>query len=144
MAHDLRAREAALIEELMAIPDRQERLTYIMDRIRERPALPAEARIAAHRVSGCVSAVWLVAHYDGCCWHVQSDAESPMVRGLVALLSDVADGSSRSELAVFDVGVLERSGVLSSLSGTRIQGLRAVAHTLRQYGQSPTLPPAQG
>ena len=53
------AKQTQLIEDLGVIEDPQERLAAIVDRARRRPIFPETAKIDAHRVTGCISAVWV-------------------------------------------------------------------------------------
>lgn len=132
----LTERQRLLAEEICYTDDRQERLMAVMDRVRERPPLPQEQCTAETRVRGCTSGVWIVGHVEAGICHLQSDADSPMVRGLVALLVDPANGAAAEELHGYDTQFLEDLGILRSLSGTRVAGLQAVAARIRQLALS--------
>ncbi|MDX2109345.1 MAG: SufE family protein [Verrucomicrobiota bacterium] len=121
-----------LVDEITCIPDPQERLTLLIDRVKRRPPLPESARTEANRVHGCVSAVWLQGEItDGICYF-QTDADSPMVRALAALYQDLYNKLPVDEVlrgvntVIHDIGLGER------LSGTRIQGLAAMDLRFKQ------------
>ncbi len=122
--------------ELAAVDDPQERLTLLVDRARRAPALAAEERTDANRVHGCVSVVWLVpTTREGRCYF-RSDAESPIVRGLVVYLCDFFNGAPIDEVAASDLEPLDALGVTQNLSPTRRNGLAAVRQAIRAFARS--------
>lgn len=122
-----------MLEDLLLIEDAQERLAAVVDRARSRPALPASERTEANRVKGCISAAWVVAELrDGRC-QFRSDADSPLVRGLVALLCDLYSDAPSAEVAATEPELLEKSGLTRSLSPTRLNGLRSVRARIRAF-----------
>lgn len=130
----------ALVRDLAIIDDPQERLALVVDRVKNVPRLPASERIDAHRVRGCVSVVWLVGDVrDGRCFF-RSDAESPVVRGLLGLLCDFFSGFSPAQLATTDVDPLESLGLLRNLSPTRRNGLAAARQAIKAFAQSQLAP----
>jgi cysteine desulfuration protein SufE len=122
----LAEKQRALIEDLSLIDDRHERLSLIVERSRHAPALPAEDKIDAHRVPGCVSLVWLA----GACEHgrlrLRADAESPMVKALVLLLVTLYDGATPAEIIATEPVFLDELGLTRDLSPTRRNGLASV------------------
>jgi cysteine desulfuration protein SufE len=132
----LAEKQQHLVERLGLIEDAHERLAAITARGAKWPAPPAEQRIDAHRVPGCVSRVWLVGRVeDGRCrW--QMDAESPLVKGIVALLCELTDGATPAEVAIFEPEIIAALGLDRQLSPTRLNGLAAVAQTMRTFAQT--------
>ena len=126
-----------LAEDFAVLPDNQERLSVVTDRARRLPPLPAADRTEAHRVPGCVSVVWLVGElrHDGRC-HFRSDAESPLVRGLVAFVCEFFNGAPAAEIAASDADPLEALGLAANLSPTRRNGLAAVRAAIRAFAQA--------
>ncbi len=131
----LAERQQQLVERLRLIEDAHERLAAITARGKKWPALLEEERIDAHRVPGCVSRVWLVGSIeDGRCrWRM--DADSPLVKGLVALLCETTDGATPAELAGFEPDIIAALGLDRQLSPTRLNGLQAVAETMRAFAR---------
>jgi cysteine desulfuration protein SufE len=122
-----------MIEDLLLIEDPQERLAAVVDRARSRPALTAVERSEANRVKGCISAAWVVAERRDDQCHFRSDADSPLVRGLVALLCDLYSGATPAEVAATEPDILEQAGLTRSLSPTRLNGLRSVRARIREF-----------
>jgi cysteine desulfuration protein SufE len=133
----LAEKQQQLIADYAIIPDPQERLAAVVDRARRRPPLPETERTEAHRVRGCVSLAWVVGERrDGRC-HFRSDADSPLVRGLLALLCDFYSGATPAEVAATEPALIEELGLARNLSPTRLNGLRSVRAKIREYAAAP-------
>lgn len=124
-----------LLAEYSAIEDPQERLAAVVDRARRRPPLPPHARTDAQRVKGCVSAAWLVAELEGDRCRFRTDADSPLVRGLLALLGDLYSGATPAEIAASEPPLLDELGLSRSLSPTRLNGLLAAVRAMREFAR---------
>lgn len=122
-----------LVEDYLLIDDPQERLAAVVDAARRMPPLDAVHRTEHNRVPGCVSQAWLVAALrDGRC-HFRSDADSPLVRGLLKLLCDFYSGATPAEVAATEPNLLEELGLARNLSPTRLNGLRSVRAKIREF-----------
>jgi cysteine desulfuration protein SufE len=128
----LAEKQRHLAEDLAVIDDPQERLAVVVDRARKLPPLPAAERTDDHRVRGCVSVVYLVGAVDaeGRC-QFRCDADSPLVRGLVALLCDFFSGATPAEIAASDADPLGALGLTENLSPTRQNGLASTRAAIR-------------
>lgn len=126
-------KQQQLIDDLLLIEDAQERLGAIVDRARSRLLPDRSEHIDAHRVRACVSPVWLVCTLRDGRGEFRSDAESPLVRGLVALLCELYDGGAPAEILAVEPALLERLGLLRTLSPTRLNGLRSVRARIRDF-----------
>jgi cysteine desulfuration protein SufE len=134
----LAARLNQLAGELDPFDDPQERLAFVVDRAKRQPPLSASERIDAHRVRGCVSVVWLVGEVrDGLC-HFRFDADSPVVRGLLALLCDFYSGCPPAEVAASELDPLEALGLTRDLSPTRRNGLASARARIREIARQLT------
>jgi cysteine desulfuration protein SufE len=129
----LAEKQQQLGDDLALIDDAHERLAAVVDRARSRPSLPDTERTEANRVKGCISQAWVVGELrDGLC-HFRSDADSPLVRGLLALLCDCYAGSTPADAAATDCTVFDRAGLARNLSPTRLNGLRSVRARIRDF-----------
>jgi cysteine desulfuration protein SufE len=122
-----------MLADLLLIENAQERLAAIVDRARSRLAMSRAEHIDAHRVPGCVSPVWLVCEMRDGRGHFRSDAESPLVRGIVALLCDLYSGAAPEDIVRTEPGLVEELGLLRTLSPTRLNGLRSVRAVIRDF-----------
>lgn len=132
----LAEKQRQMIEDLAIIEDPQERLAAIVDRARKRPLLPETERTEDNRVKGCVSQAWVVGELrDGRC-HFRSDADSPLVRGLLALLCDFYSDALPADVAATEPELFEQLGVARNLTPTRLNGLRSVRARIRDYAST--------
>lgn len=126
-------RQRELLADLLLIENAQERLAAIVERPHPRLAADGSERTEDRRVPGCVSPVWLAAELrDGLC-HFRSDAESPLVRGLVGLLCEIYSGATPADVLAVEPFLLTELGLDRSLSPTRLNGLRSVRACIRAF-----------
>jgi cysteine desulfuration protein SufE len=124
-----------LVDDFAVVDDVQERLTAVIDRARSAPPLPQIERTEANRVRGCVSIVWLIGELrEGRCYF-RSDAESPVVRGLVAFLCDFFNGAPPAEVAETSLEPLAALDLMRNLSPTRRNGLAAARNAIREFAR---------
>jgi cysteine desulfuration protein SufE len=132
----LAEKQQQFIEDYSVIEDAQERLAAIMDRARRSPPLPETERTEDNRIKGCVSLAWVVRELrEGRC-HFRSDADSPLVRGLLKLLCDFYSGAPPAEVAATEPALLEELGLARNLSPTRLNGLRSVRAKIREFAET--------
>lgn len=122
------AKQARLLEDFGIIENPQERLAAVVDRARRLAVFSEAERIESNRVRACVSAVWisvaLVADGNGASVvRVRGDADSPLVKGLIAFLCEIYDGADASDIVATEPMVLDQLGLLRDLTPTRRNGL---------------------
>lgn len=122
-----------MIERLRIIEDPQERLAALMSRGKKWPA-PEPAQITdAYRVRGCQSRVWLVPSVvEGKC-QFRMECDSPMVKGLVALLCELYEGATLEEAREFEPTLVDDLGLARMISPTRLNGVAAVRSRIREF-----------
>jgi cysteine desulfuration protein SufE len=125
-------KQRRLIDDLSLIPDAQERLAIVVGRVRRLPPLALDERVDANRVPGCVSTVWLVGEIRDGRLRLRADADSPLVKGLVALLCELYDDTDPAEAAAVEPVLLEELRLTRNLSPTRRNGLAAVRARIRE------------
>jgi cysteine desulfuration protein SufE len=132
----LEAKLADLTAVFANLTDPQERLAFAAEGGRRASALRPEERTEVNRVRACVSPVWLVGESrEGKCYF-RAEAESPVVQGLLALLSDFYSEARAEEIAATNVDPLEALGLLRDLSPTRRNGLAGARALIQAYARS--------
>lgn len=132
----LAEKQRQFIADYSIIDDPQERLAAVVDRARRRPPLPETERTEANRVKGCVSLAWVVGEVrDGRCYF-RSDADSPLVRGLLVLLCDFYSDATPADVLATEPELLMQLGLAQTLSPTRLNGLRSVRAKIRDFAAS--------
>lgn len=124
-----------LIDEFALIDDPQERMALVVDRARRLPLFPEGERTETHRVRGCISQAWIVGELRDkrCCF--RCDADSPLVKGLLALLCEFFSDAPPAEVAASAADPLGALGLTRHLSPTRQHGL---AHALARIRELAT------
>lgn len=133
---NLAEKQQQTIDDLLLIEDAQERLAVVVDGARKRPPLSESDRSESNRVKGCISAAWVVGEIRDDRCYFRSDADSPLVRGLVALLCDLYSGGAPDDVIATEPALLEQTGLARSLSPTRLNGLRSVRARIRDFALS--------
>lgn len=128
-------KQAQLIDDLSFIEDRHERLSAVVVRARRHAPLPEAARTDANRVQGCISQVWVTADFRDGGVHFAFDADSPLVKGLVALLVDLYEGGAPADIVATEPVLLEQLGISRDLTPTRQNGLAAVRARIKSLAQ---------
>jgi cysteine desulfuration protein SufE len=132
----LAEKQQQLVADYAIIDDPQERLAAVVDHARRRPPLSDTERTEANRVKGCVSLAWVVGEArDGRCYF-KSDADSPLVRGLLVLMCDFYSGASPADIVATEPSLIDELGLARNLSPTRLNGLRSVRDRIRDFAAS--------
>ena len=125
-------KQQQLVAKISQIEDRQERLAWVVDRARKVPPLADSEKTEENRVQGCVSRVWLIGSVEEGRCRFRVDADSTLVKGLAWLLCEVADHAQPSEVATFEIRILDELHLADQLSPTRKNGLEQVERRIRE------------
>jgi cysteine desulfuration protein SufE len=129
-------KQQQLQEDFLVIDDAHERLNAVVSRVPRGNTLAADERTDARRVRGCVSAVWLVGEVrEGRCYF-RSDADGPLVKGLVALLCEFFSGATPAEIIASDADPLALLDLTKNLSPTRRNGLASAREAIVAFAKS--------
>jgi cysteine desulfuration protein SufE len=128
---NLHQKQQTLIGDLNLIADPHERLSVVASRATGEN-LPERHKTNANRIPGCVSRVWLIGTLEDNLCRFQSDADSPMVKGLVALLCDLYSDASPKEVSCLEPELWAECGFDRLLSPTRLNGLKFVRARIRE------------
>ncbi|WP_169051446.1 SufS family cysteine desulfurase [Neptunomonas sp. XY-337] len=117
------------------LPNWQQRLNTLIEWANLLPVLPDDFIVYKNRVSGCESAVWLVADthdQHACQFALYSDAR--IMRGLCYLLLTQVQAQPSEQIRKFDVPALLAACQLDLfLSPSRTNGVIAIAHAIKQH-----------
>ncbi|MFO1485130.1 MAG: SufE family protein [Verrucomicrobiaceae bacterium] len=130
----LAEKQQSLIDDLNIIHDPHERLNAVVSRAGAMK-LAAEHKIDANLVPGCVSRVWLHGELVDGRTRFICDADSPMVKGLAALLCEIYTDSDPQEVITIEPKVWEGCGFTKMLSPTRLNGLANVRRKIREMAE---------
>lgn len=127
----------AWVHEFRELED-DERLETLLELSEELPELSSERNVAPWpaecRVQECQTPVYLWVELRGGLVHVEAEVprQSPLVRGLVALVVQSAAGASPQEVADWPDDWLPLLNLQDALGMTRRQGLRGVVARIKR------------
>lgn len=98
--------------------------------------IAAEHRVEKNLVGGCQSQVWVHAKLDGARLTLSADSDATIVRGVIALLLRVLDGRPPRDVANADLYFVDRTGLGSSLSPARADGLKSIILRIGELARS--------
>lgn len=135
---ELAAKRAALLAQLGVRRHPQERLQWLVEQARLRPALTTELRTEARRVPGCVANLWLVAELrEGRC-EFRCDSDSQIVRAVAGLLCEFYSGATPAEVVAMDPVFLDQVGINQHLTANRRNVLSRVWEHIRKFAEAST------
>lgn len=114
------------------LDDWEDRYAHVIELGREMAPLDDAYKVAATKVDGCASQVWLVPNVENDVFTFQGASDAMIVSGLIAILHALYDGLPVAEIASVDARAeLERLGLNDHLSAQRSNGLRAMIERIR-------------
>lgn len=118
------------------LDDWEDRYRHVIELGRAMPPLDAAFRVAAFKVDGCASQVWIRPAIAGqgasATYDFQGESDAMIVRGLIAILHALYAGVSAADVARVDAAAeLGRLGLNDHLSAQRSNGLRAMVERIR-------------
>lgn len=131
----LAARRDALLAQLGGFRHSQERLQWLVEQARQRPALAAEWKTEPHRVPGCLASLWLVAEVRGGRCHFQCDSDSQIVRAVAGLLCELYSDTAPGEILAQPPDFLEQVGINQHLTANRRNVLSRVWERIRSFAE---------
>lgn len=117
------------------LEDWEDRYGYVIELGRQPPAIPATLRTEDNQIFGCQSQVWYLAAKDPETgdMRILIDSDALIVKGLAAIVMLATNRKPAGEVASADIhGLFESLGLLSHLSPTRGNGLRAMISTVQK------------
>lgn len=122
-----------IIEDFEGVDDWMDRYSMIIDLGNSLPPIDEKFKTPAHLIEGCQSRVWLNAEMrDGQVFYT-ADSDAIIVKGIIALLIEVLNGHTPSEILDSQLYFIDRIGLAENLSPTRSNGLLALVKQMKMY-----------
>lgn len=129
----------------------EDRYRYLLDLGKTLPPFPEDLRTPKHKVSGCVSQLWLELTLKPSpekegeyVIHLRGDSDAHIVRGLAALVFTVYDGQTPQNALTLDIfSILRTLNLEAHLTPQRSNGLHALIGRIRTEIQMLKTPPSQ-
>jgi len=113
--------------------DWEDKYRFVIDLGKDLPSLSESQRIDENIIRGCQSQVWLVHEIKQNTLHFAMDSDAHIVRGLISIVLIALNNRSANDILATDIEALfEELQLLSHLSATRGNGLRAMIQRIQQ------------
>ncbi len=125
---------AELIEDFEFLDGWEERYMHVIDLGRALPPLEEAEKVDANKVLGCASQVWVVSNRDAeGRLNFRGDSDAHIVRGLVAITTQIFSGKSDETIRSLDVeAIFGALGLSEHLSSQRANGLRSMVARIKR------------
>ena len=136
---DLERRQSELIRFFLSLGDEMSRYSYLIEISNTLPLLQEKYRTDGYKVDGCQSNVWLfVGVNDEGRIIIEADSDSFIVKGILAVLSDLFDGAPAVSVSGFTFTFLEDTGLDTLFSPERKNGVSALIAKIKSIAAEKT------
>jgi cysteine desulfuration protein SufE len=120
-----------LVETFEFLDDWEDRYRHVIDLGKALPNMPDALKVAATKVDGCASQVWMHITIEDGVLRFIGESDAIIVRGLIAVLIALYSGLELAEIIKINaVEELGRLGLNEHLSSQRSNGLRAMVNRI--------------
>ena len=104
--------------------DRKDQFLQLIDMAKESSSLSEKEKIDENRIYGCTSQAWIISTKNNDdTYNFQTDSDSLIVKGLLAILEDIFNGQNVKEICSFDSNIiLKKIGLNTIISSQRTNG----------------------
>ncbi len=98
------------------------------------PSIEDEFKVEFHQVDGCESAAWLYHYQQQGKHYFLADSDARIVKGLIAILLMMFHSQDSKTICEYSIkDIFEQLGLLSQLSPSRTNGLKALSSKMIAY-----------
>ena len=121
-----------IVDDFEFLEEWEDRYRYIIEQAKLMAPLEEALKVAATKVDGCASQVWLHPNISNDIFSFEGDSDAIIVRGLIAVLRKLFNGLSVQDVLKVDAhSELARLGLNDHLSAQRSNGVRAMIERIR-------------
>jgi cysteine desulfuration protein SufE len=113
------------------IVEPKSRYEYLLWFAKRLKPFPESEKVAANKVPGCASQVYIVATLQGEKLMLQGDSDSQITKGLVGLLVEGLEGLSPKDVIQLTPDFIQDTGLNVSLTPSRANGFYNIFQTMR-------------
>lgn len=122
-----------IIADFEGVDDWMDRYAMIIDLGNELPPIDERLKTPEHLIEGCQSRVWLNAELHDGKMQFTADSDAIIVKGIIALLIEVLNDHTPTDVADANLYFIDRIGLSENLSPTRSNGLLAMVRQMKMY-----------
>ena len=112
-----------------------DRLQYLVDLADKKTSLPAEKRINANMIPGCVSQIWVDVRLDNDKVIAEYDSDAMITKGITSVVCDCFTGATKEEVSNVVVQDFEQLNIKQLLTAQRQNGLGNLINTVINKSQ---------
>lgn len=121
-----------LVERLQRQSDAKRKYELLLALAQRLPPMDPALKTPEHRVTGCVSQVFVAAQLVNGRVQFQGDSDAQMVKGLLALLIEGLNDLPAGAIAQLQPDFIQRTGLNVSLTPSRANGFYNIFRTLQR------------
>jgi cysteine desulfuration protein SufE len=128
-----------IISEFELFSEWSEKYQHIIDQGNKLESLDSCYKVADNLVKGCQSQLWLIAEIKDERVYYQADCDSPIPKGIVALMIRVLSSQSINDIKQADLYFIQQTQLINYLSPNRVNGLIALLARMKELACKPSL-----
>ncbi len=122
-----------IVEDFSLFDDWMDRYQQLIELGKDLPPIDEKKRTESYLIKGCQSKVWLDADLKDGKIYFTADSDAIITKGIVALLIQVLNERTPTEILDVDLYFIDRIGLKENLSPTRSNGLVAMVKQMRMF-----------
>jgi cysteine desulfuration protein SufE len=130
---NLAEKQQQITSQLAALKGGQDRLVFLVEKAKSRPASAPELRIEKNLIPGCLARLWFTADFRAGHCFFDCDSDSLIVRAVAGFLCDFYNGQKPADILAHDPGFLGPLGITQHLTPNRRNALARVWDFIRQF-----------
>jgi cysteine desulfuration protein SufE len=132
---NLAEKQAEITAQLAALKNGQDRLAFLVEKVKARPALAPELRADENLIPGCLAKLWFIAKFRDKKCSFNCDSDSLVVKAVAGLLCDFYSGHAPAEILAHDPKFLAPLGITQHLTPNRRNALSKIWERIRQFAE---------
>jgi cysteine desulfuration protein SufE len=137
---NLAEKQQQITAQLAALKNGQDRLVWLVEKAKSRPALAPEFRLEKNLIPGCLAKLWFVADFRGGNCFFDCDSDSLIVKAVAGFLCDFYNGRIPAEILAHDPGFLAPLGITQHLTPNRRNSLARVWEYIHRFATAHSSP----
>ena len=123
-----------IITELSGIGDWLDKYQYLIDLGKKLVPVDEKFKNEKNALQGCQSQVWIFSEIRDKRVRYAVDSDSTIIKGILILLLRVLDNQSPDDIKTAHLYFVEKTGLITSLSPSRANGLAAIIRRMQMVG----------
>ena len=110
-----------------------DRFQYLIEQARIAKPMKEEYKIKEFQIHGCASKLWVVPELRQDRMFLTVDSDAFITKGTAAIIADIFDGQSLSEILAVSKEDIKKLGIIEILTPQRQNGLSNMITTIQRY-----------